>query len=76
MSPTFKELLDEGWTVAGFGPLSEGKHPFSVVKRRIRLHHNKGRVVKCFTDPENKNFMVAHRVKNLRDYFSYEEAEE
>ncbi|MBA7474716.1 hypothetical protein ES707_10070 [subsurface metagenome] len=70
MSFTFKLLLDEGWAVAGYGPIAEKNHPMSVIKRRIQTHNEKGRIVKCFTDPENNNFMVAHRTKNLRDYFS------
>ncbi len=77
MSPTFKALLDEGWTVAGYGSIRERNHPLSKIrnhplskiKTRIQIHHKKGRVVKCFTDPDNENFMVAHRLKNLRDYF-------
>jgi len=69
MNPTFKALLDEGWTVAGYGPIRERNHPLSKIKTCIQIHHGKGRVVKCFTDPENENFMVAYRLKNLRDYF-------
>ena len=69
MNPTFKALLDEGWTVAGYGPIRERNHPLSQIKTHIQIHHGKGRVIKCFIDPENENFMVAHRLKNLRDYF-------
>ncbi len=71
MSPTFKQLLDDGWTVASF------KRPFDnqKVKTRLQLYHAKGHVIRCHIDPEYNMFRIAHREKNLRDYFSLEAEE-
>jgi len=63
--PTFKELLDDGWTVASFiRPIDNQK-----IKARLQRYHAKGHVIKCHTDEEFNMFRIAHREKDLRDHF-------
>ena len=69
MSFTFRSLLDKGWTVAGYGAIKEEAHPLSKIRNHIQIKHRKGKIVKCFIDPETDNFMVANRNKTLEDYF-------
>ena len=64
MGDLFRELLDEGWIVAGF------RRPIvpSVIKKRLIRYLEKGHIIKCHSD-ENNIFRIAHREKDLRDYF-------
>jgi len=64
--PSFRELLILGYRVASI-PIGTKDQRLKIRKRILKLKANKD-VVRCFRDAPGF-LMVAHRRKNLDDYF-------